>query len=84
VAPGVGLPSTFWTGGYAAWSGTSFSSPLVAAEAALIISAKPNWTAAHVRSRIKNTADSVDLLNLPYAGLLGSGIIDLDSALSFP
>jgi subtilisin family serine protease len=84
VAPGVGLPSTFWTGGYAAWSGTSFSSPLVAAEAALIISAKPNWTAAHVRSRIKNTADSVDLLNLPFVGLLGSGIIDLDSALSFP
>ena len=83
VAPGVGLPSTFWNGGYAAWSGTSFSSPLVAAEAALIISAKPNWTAARVRNQIKNQADSVDALNMPYAGLLGSGIIDLDMALSF-
>jgi len=82
VAPGVGLPSTFWNGGYAAWSGTSFSAPLVAAEAALIISAHPNWTALHVRSRIKNKTDSVDILNQPYAGLLGSGIIDFDMALS--
>jgi len=83
VAPGVGLPSTFWNGGYAAWSGTSFSAPLVTAEAALIISAKPNWTATKVRARIKNQADSVDLLNLPYTGLLGTGIIDMDQALSF-
>ncbi|MCW3052816.1 MAG: Subtilase family [Chthonomonadales bacterium] len=83
VAPGVGLPSTFWNGGYAAWSGTSFSAPLVTAEAALIISARPNWTATKVRARIKNQADSVDLLNLPYTGLLGAGIIDMDQALSF-
>ena len=83
VAPGVGLPSTFWNGGYASWSGTSFSAPLVTAEAALIISAKPDWTATRVRARIKNQADSVDLLNMPYAGLLGNGIIDLDRALSF-
>ena len=82
VAPGVGLPSTFWTGGYASWSGTSFSSPLVAAEAALILSAKPNWTASHVRRRILHYADSVDALNTPYAGLLGAGIIDLDASLS--
>ncbi|MCW3094846.1 MAG: family serine peptidase [Chthonomonadaceae bacterium] len=83
VAPGVGLPSTYWNGGYASWSGTSFSSPLVAAEAALIISARPNWTATRVRYRIKNQTDSVDMLNIPYTGLLGSGIIDLDAALSF-
>lgn len=82
VAPGVGLPSTFWNGGYASWSGTSFSSPLVSAEAALIFSARPDWTVAHVRHRIMNHADSVDALNAPYAGLLGAGIIDLDNALS--
>ncbi len=82
VAPGVGLPSTFWNGGYAAWSGTSFSSPLVAAEAALLFSARPNWTAGHVRRRILHHSDSVDALNTPYTGMLGAGIIDLDDALS--
>ena len=80
-APGVGLPSTFWNGNYCSWSGTSFSAPLVAAEAALIFSARPNWSPGHVRRRIKNTADSVDSLNVPYAGLLGEGIINLDAAL---
>lgn len=82
VAPGVGIPSTWWTGGYAVWSGTSFSAPLVSAEAALIMSAQPTWSASKVRARIKGTATSVDLLNLPYLGMLGKGIINMDSALS--
>ena len=82
VAPGVGLPSTFWAGNYASWSGTSFSAPLVSAEAALIISAQPSWSAARVRQRIKTKTDSVDQLNLPYTGMLGKGIIDLDMAMA--
>jgi hypothetical protein len=81
VAPGVGLPSTFWNGNYAAWSGTSFSAPLVSAEAALIFSAQPTWLAGRVRQRIRAKVDSVDSLNVPYTGLLGKGIINLDSAL---
>ena len=82
VAPGVGLPSTFWAGNYASWSGTSFSAPLVSAEAALIISAQPTWPAYCVRQRIKTKTDSVDQLNLPYTGMLGKGIIDVDMAMT--
>lgn len=82
VAPGVGLPSTFWNGNYASWSGTSFSAPLVSAEAALIFSAQPTWLAGRVRQRIRQKVDSVDNLNLPYTGLLGKGIINMDAALS--
>jgi hypothetical protein len=81
-APGVNLTSTFWNGNYASWSGTSFSSPIVAAEAALIFSARPNFSPARVRSRIKSKANSVDLLNVPYIGLLGKGVIDMDESLS--
>ena len=82
VAPGVGLPSTFWNGGYAAWSGTSFSAPLVTAEAALIFSAQPDWSVKHVRRHIIKTSSSVNSLNPAFAGLLGKGIINLDAALS--
>ena len=81
VAPGVGLPSTFWNGHYAAWSGTSFSAPLVSAEAALIFCADPDMSVKKVRRRIIKSASSVDQLNRPFAGLLGSGIINLDKAL---
>lgn len=82
MAPGVNLPSTFWNGNYATWSGTSFSTPLVSAEAALIMSAQPTWSASKVRARIKSKATSVDSLNLPYMGMLGKGIVDLDAALT--
>ena len=34
-APGVGIMSTYWNGGYALWSGTSMSVPFVTGAAAL-------------------------------------------------
>ncbi len=82
LAPGVGLPSTFWTGQYASWSGTSFSAPLVSAEAALLMGARPTWSAARVRTRIKTKADSVDALNSSLTGQLGKGIVDFDATLT--
>lgn len=44
AAPGEYVISTFPGGSYAAASGTSFSSPLVAGSADLLLSAKPNLT----------------------------------------
>ena len=50
AAPGEYVISTFPGGSYAAASGTSFSSPLVAGSAALLLSAKPNLTQSHAAS----------------------------------
>ena len=59
TAPGVDLYTTDLNSGYASASGTSFSSPLTAGLAALILSAKPALTSAQVFDAIKNSADDL-------------------------
>jgi thermitase len=79
-APGSGIRSTFWDGGYATWSGTSFAAPLVAAEAALLLSEHPGMTSDGVVTLIRKTAHTVDNTNPSYRGNLGSGVIDIEAA----
>ena len=76
VAPGVNVISAFPGGYYGLASGTSFSAPMVAAEAALIRSLSPNGT----RNRIVSSTVNIDALNPGYGGKLGSGRIDLVKA----
>jgi hypothetical protein len=82
VAPGDGIRSAFWDGGYADWAGTSFAAPFVAAEAALLFSVRPGLTAADVIEQIRSTARSVDDVNPNYKGQLGKGIIDIAAAVA--
>lgn len=82
VAPGAGIRSTFWTGGYATWSGTSFAAPFVAGEAAELIMRHPTWDVGSIGDRIQETAHRVDKLNPGYARLLGAGLIDMQAALA--
>lgn len=81
VAPGRGIRSAYWTGGYASWSGTSFAAPFVAAEAAEIAARHPLWNSDSIGERICETAHSIDPQNPGYAGLLGAGLIDVEAAL---
>lgn len=68
---GKSIISTYPGSDYALWSGTSFSTPLVVAEAALLISADRN---SHVtRQIIEQTALNIDNLNGGFAGLIGKG-----------
>jgi hypothetical protein len=83
-APGVAIVSTFWDGSYRAWSGTSFSAPIVTAEAALIFALQPTMDAASVRQQILNTSHSVNASNPQYVGRLGkgsNGLVDFDAAI---
>jgi subtilisin family serine protease len=80
VAPGVGIRSTYWDGGYANWSGTSFSTPFVTAQAVLILSANPALDGDLIEEAIRGTARSVDALNPAYRGELGKGIIDIEAS----
>jgi len=72
--------------GYIAASGTSFSAPMVAGAAALLMQLHPTYTAAHIKALLMNTAaadtaklgdnwgDNVDALNI------GAGRLDVGAA----
>ena len=80
VAPGSNIRSTYVNGQYATWSGTSFATPFVTGEAALILSLRPDFIAANIKDAIRGTARSVDKVNTPYKGWLGKGVIDIATA----
>jgi photosystem II stability/assembly factor-like uncharacterized protein len=82
-APGVNIFSAFPGGGYGnGGSGTSYSSPLVAGLAGLIIVQHPDWTPARVAAQIRSTADAIDAVNPVYQGLLGRGRVNFARALT--
>ena len=59
AAPGVGIYTTTAGGGYGAVSGTSFSAPIVAGVAALVISANPSLSGSQVQQVLKQSADDL-------------------------
>lgn len=63
-APGLGIYTTVSGGGYGGVNGTSFSSPIAAAVAALVMSANPVLTPDQVQDILFNTA-----IDLGTAGL---------------
>ena len=88
-APGVDILSTYslhYNGGYVAWlDGTSQATPHVTAAAGILRSYVPSLTAAEITDLILDHTDNIDALNPSYAGLLGSGRLNvyrsLDAAL---
>lgn len=56
-APGAAILTTHIGGSYASWSGTSFSAPIVAGVAALIISKNPSLTVEEVEAILFSSSD---------------------------
>lgn len=75
-APGAWIYSPFQNDGYAWWDGTSFASPFVAGQAALLRSRNPLASVGQLRSAIMVSADDLDATNPAYSGKLGKGLID--------
>jgi hypothetical protein len=85
VAPGVSIyvASTAGASAYGHSSGTSFSCPLTAGVAALVLSAHPEFTPVQVRGAIRNTASQADRPDNSYgwgvvnarAAVLSSGLV---------
>ncbi|MBD3915545.1 S8 family serine peptidase [Nocardioides hwasunensis] len=74
VAPGAQILGPTQIQGYYAEDGTSFSTPFVAATAALVRQTHPRLSAARVVNRLKATADPPGV-SVPDAGY-GYGIVD--------
>ncbi len=79
-APGVNIYTTTRDGGYGAWNGTSFSSPLVAGVAALVISANPVLSAYQVVEILKSSADDVGVVG--WDPSYGSGRVNAQKAVA--
>ena len=58
-APGVSIVTTARGGGYASVQGTSFSAPVVAGVAALVISANPSLTSDQIQAILKQSTDDL-------------------------
>jgi hypothetical protein len=73
VAPGVAVLTTTLGNATVSASGTSFASPHVAGLAALILAAKPAFTAAQVQNAIRGGADSIGISGLGLSSLRPAG-----------
>ena len=83
-APGMSILSTIYPeyGSYAAWDGTSMASPVAASAIALLWSFFIDSSNTWVEDQILNTADNIDDINPTYAGLLGSGRVNVYKAIA--
>jgi hypothetical protein len=72
-APGVNIISAYPDGRYAMVSGTSFSAPMVAGEAALVMAVK----SSNAKTIIGSATVNINTQNPAYYGKLGHGRIDL-------
>ena len=77
-APGANIYTTTNGGGYGGWNGTSFSSPLAAGVAALVMSANPKLTNNEVENILYTTA--VDLGTAGRDQYFGYGRVNADAA----
>jgi len=81
-APGTAIYSTVFNSGYASMTGTSMAAPLVSSAAALVKAAFPELSMYEVGQLLRAAADNIDSKNPNYAGLLGSGRLNVFRALT--
>lgn len=85
MAPGLNIYSTIGgSNSYGASSGTSFAAPMVSACAAILKSYFTLLTPIQIAQRLRVTTDYIDTIaaNVPYAGKLGKGRLNLFRALT--
>ena len=80
IAPGTGVGSTYYLGGYQWCSGTSMATPHVAGAAALLLQADPSLTPAQVKQTLMDT--SVDLGETGMDNTYGAGRISAYAAVN--
>jgi subtilisin family serine protease len=84
-APGLQIFTTGLTTGVAPIlfrDGTSFSAPLVAGVAGLLISERPGLEGSDLEGLLKASAVDIESRNIPFQGLMGEGRLDAFGALA--
>ncbi|MCK4352576.1 S8 family serine peptidase [candidate division WOR-3 bacterium] len=81
-APGLGIFNTHINSLYGWFTGTSQAAPFVSGVAALVASYKPDFSSGAIMNMIVNNTDPIDSLNPGYEGLLGSGRLNAELALT--
>ncbi|MCW1892114.1 MAG: S8 family serine peptidase [Candidatus Uhrbacteria bacterium] len=64
------------------WSGTSLAAPLVSGAAALLKSMHPDWSPLRMKKQLMQTADPIMVAEEAYRGKMGSGRLNVGSALT--
>ncbi len=82
AATGENVISTY-PGGYAAWTGTSFATPFVSGQAALIRSTAPAWSVSNVTYAMRQTATPIARSNRQYNELLGAGVVNIGASVEW-
>ncbi len=84
AAVGAALNTATLDGGFDTTQGTSFSAPIVAGAAAVLMAARPGLSVPHYRSLLINTADTLVLEGGKPAPVqaAGGGLLNLDRALA--
>jgi len=80
-APGVNIHSTVFNNGYQSFGGTSMASPIVASGLGLLKSLYPEASNTWLIQTLLNSADPIDENNPDFVGQLGSGRLNINSAL---
>ena len=80
AAPGVSIYTTNKGGGYGSWSGTSFSAPIAAGAAALVLSSNPSLTGAQAQDALIKSAN--DLGPAGWDTAFGAGCLNVSRAVS--
>ena len=81
TAPGVSIRTTYPNNSYVNYSGTSFSSPVAAGVAALMVAANPAITADEIEAGIFATA--VDIGASGNDNVFGHGLVDAAAAVNY-
>jgi subtilisin family serine protease len=82
-APGSGILSTFLDHGYATWSGTSMSAPLVSGAVALRLEMAPSGDPDDAADALEETAAPLDIQGTPWEGKMGAGRLDCAALVLF-
>lgn len=83
VAVGTAVNTATLDGSFNTTQGTSFSAPIVAGAAAVVMARRPGYSVHHYRSLLVNTADTLLLDGVTPAPVqaVGGGVLNLDRAL---